>query len=369
MSLIPCPRCGKKVSDSARKCPACGTSIRNSAVDSIPSSDQEEANSGASVSDLQPVSASVPEVEETYEAASDVRSNYPKPKRKSGMIVAIISVAVVLLLAVAAFFIYQSMKAQEEAEVWKATMQSPTISSLTDFMSRFPEGEFYATADSLLRSMKQADDEAWLQVESSLVPSAFRSYLERFPAGLHRTTALQKIDSLDWVVACRDNTEESYANYQIEHPDGLYVSEARQKAEKLEAQQLTAEEQEQIQYTMYSYYQAVQNNDENTLISFFDPVIAMYYGKKDATKSDVLLNQRKIFNGNILSMTISVNDNFTSSKDDEGNYHTSFPIDITYVHADTGEETYTSSIIEVVLNPNLKILSIQSEKVSSLKTE
>ncbi len=288
------------------------------------------------------------------------------PKRKRNIILAVCIISCVIAVLVSIFFIQHSRQEMQEKEDWKAAQDSASIPALIEFMRTYPNGQFYATADSLMQALKQEDDQAWDRILYATDAVSFKQYLERFPKGQYGSIALMKIDSLDWVRTSELNTLEAYTEYLRTHPQGLYQEDARMRTDKLASTTLTEEEKTAIIETMTEYYAAVESGDEGTVLAYFEPLISQYYTKKDATKADVLANLRKMQNSDITDMSIRVNNNFTSSKDEEGNYHTSFPIDITYERAEPGQETFTSSIVNATLNSNLKITSITSQKISTL---
>lgn len=358
MAIINCPNCGNPVSDKAAHCPKCKHTLQ-------PPIFCPECGKTVSHDASECPSCAYPL--QTECACSTPGEGNTPPKKNKAMLILAIVFGVLCILTAIIYFTMNSHRGGEEEQAWQAAQDSASISALIDFMRNYPDGVHYAEADSMMRTLKQKDDQAWGLIVFSTDPKSFREYLTDFPKGQYGTLALNKIDSLDWVKASRVNTPESYAEYINNHPNGTYLDQAQDKTDKIAATTLTEDEKAKIARTMTTYYEAVQAGDETTVLSFFEPIIDQYYNKKNATKSDVLTNLRKMLQSDITQIRINVNNNFTNSKDENGNYHTSFPIDITYERDEPGQETYTSSVVTATLNPNMRITSITSEKVSALK--
>ncbi len=267
----------------------------------------------------------------------------------------------VLALAAWLFYSWQARRVEEE-RAWQAARDSATLGALSSFLARYPGGVHFGQADSLFRVLKQADDRTWEAVSGSGKVEPFQSYLAQYPHGLHAGYAVQKIDSLRWSQALMANTEESYAFYLDTHPDGAYVVEAQIKKQALEKLKLTEEEEAAVELTMEAYCRAVQDNDENALVAFFEPVIELYYGKKGAVEADVLQSQRAFYGSAVLNMAFGISGDFTSSKDEAGCYHTAFPVEWVCTHADSVEPVRKRLLLQAVLSPNLKIKMITSEE-------
>jgi hypothetical protein len=77
------------------------------------------------------------------------------------------------------------------------------------------------------------DKEDWQAAEEANTVAAFEEYLQEHPDGKYVTEAREGLDELHWHEAEGTNTVEAFEEYLEEHPDGKYVTEAREGLEEL----------------------------------------------------------------------------------------------------------------------------------------
>ncbi len=328
------------------ECPQCGASLPAAGEEKAPALSEESSP----LFSIFPASNPEPPLNDEKKSS----------RRWKKLLVALV---VLLLLGGAwGFYSWYSFKSAEE-RAWLAARDSATLSALSAFMCDYPDGAHFEQADSLFQALKLADEMAWRKVENAREVAPYEEYLSQYPQGMYAGKAAQKVDSLDWEQTALENTEEAYTRYLEKHPSGAYVAEAQMKYQALERMKLTAEEETEVELTMEAYCRAVQGNDENALLTFFEPEIELYYTKKNATEADVLQSQRELYSSSVLNMAFVISGDFVSSKDADSCYHTAFPVDLAYTHADSGEQTHKRLLIKAVLNPDLKIKMITSEEL------
>jgi hypothetical protein len=77
------------------------------------------------------------------------------------------------------------------------------------------------------------DKEDWQAAEEANTVEAFEEYLQEHPDGKYVTEAREGLEELHWQAAEEANTVEAFEEYLQEHPDGKYVTEARGGLEEL----------------------------------------------------------------------------------------------------------------------------------------
>jgi len=285
-----------------------------------------------------------------------------KSRRKTR--ITVISVLVVIAIAVvAAMSIRKSFTAEEENQAWEIAKDSNTVSCYNQFLEDYPDGAHSMDAQEMLMKLQKDETDFWGRIQSSSDVYSYEQYLKKFPQGMYVDQAKNSIDSLDWVKASKKNTPEAFAEYLAAHPEGAHVGEAQSANEKIAASVPTAEEISGMKSFFSNYYAAVENKDESSVLDFFESVTPKYYGISNASKSDIQANIKKMYAKDIKQVHIKINDaSFKVTKDESGNYHVTFPIDVTYDREDAAKTNTSSMNVTAVVNGNQKITSIISNK-------
>lgn len=264
MSLIKCPECGHQVSSKAPTCPNCGVAIQNNikrcpVCNGLALMDAEECphchahflvqkdeekpgstvmapaavlppahDSEEPAHSNQPVGffAAVPETPASTEPPQTPASPQPPatPKKKSSPWWLLI--LIIILVAVGGFFYFghQLHEATEEKD-YESLHGCTEIENYQDFINRYPDSRHIESVKTRLKELQRIEDE-WHTACSAQDSHKLMEFIEKNPTSVHKSMALFKIDSLDWIEADRKGTAAAYSYYIEIHEDGEHVSQA-----------------------------------------------------------------------------------------------------------------------------------------------
>jgi hypothetical protein len=292
--------------------------------------------------------------------ADEIRSASARRRTRRSIVIAIIIIAI---LGGAAYGIRDSYIKGHEEEAWTEAKDSATVTSLENFIEMYPDGVHSLEAQELLEEVKKKDSDYWDKICNYGDVSMFKEYKDKFPHGLYLTQADSKIDSLDWIDATQKNTAEAYSEYLSTHPDGVHSSDATSAQNKIASTVASDDDINNMKNCFATYYSAVEEKDDNSVLEFFEPVTTQYYGIANAKKSDIMANLKKMHSKDDRQVHIKINDeNFKVVKDEKGSYHVTFSIGINYDQDETNAESSSNMIVNAVVNQNKKITSITSRK-------
>lgn len=188
--VINCPECGGKVSDKASKCPHCGVRIR---------------------------------------------------KRSYAWLIYLSVIAVVVGIA-CGYFYFQEQKKNMGQHKFEMVMQSNNIDEMQEFLDlnpNTPESQRKALEKKIAQLSIVAND--WNDAVERGSRSALERFVHRYPNDSHVHEAKIMIDSLDWITAKRQDTEESYTTYMEHHSNGNYYYDAHNALRRLRDEREEAE--------------------------------------------------------------------------------------------------------------------------------
>ena len=160
-------------------------------------------------------------------------SNRPTRKKKSKTPVIGCLVAFFLILLVAGgvglYFWYEHQQAvdQEERDYAVLTGKNYNTADFEAFLERYPHSLHRAEVMERLATLRRLHA-TWHNICDSQNVQNSRQFLQSFPdtESEYYVLCIHKIDSLDWVSACRRMTIASLSGYQQLHPDGEYAMAA-----------------------------------------------------------------------------------------------------------------------------------------------
>lgn len=125
-----------------------------------------------------------------------------------------------------------------EGESWAAAQRGDTSAAYTEYLKRFPRGQFADRARSRQRELEgqQSDRTAWRRAEAADSEAGYQDYLLQFPGGEYaalatarsKAVALRR-DQEAWTHAAARGTEVAYKEYLDQFPLGTYSAQARER--------------------------------------------------------------------------------------------------------------------------------------------
>lgn len=307
MAIIICPECGRQISDKAPTCPQCGVeiagkiSICNNCGNAFFTADGHCTKCGRA-NKTQPVPAPQPARQPVaqHSQQNSEEQNTQKPKSKSR---ATIMISFLIALAICGGMLYFYVNGQnerEEQEMYEKALISNDPMTLETYLSLFADApqEHLDSIKSRLEALQQTERE-WDNVIAANSRSALKEYIEAYPDSPHRQDALNKIDSLDWIMATQGNNVEAYKKYMEEHPNGQHTSEAQVKMDESKRTTVQPEEKEMVESVVRKFFQAINGHNESGLRRLIPDILTQCLNKAPATGDDVVLFMEKLFKDNV----------------------------------------------------------------------
>lgn len=138
---------------------------------------------------------------------------------------------------------YWNMKSREAIEEKAFMMLEGCTDKLNyeDFIARFPNSRHLDEVKSRFHALEHVDS-LWGAICVRPTAEALEQFLSENPSSPHRTTALQKIDSIDWYTADIQGTVAAYDAYIVRHDNGEYITQAYAAREVARQRELRAQQ-------------------------------------------------------------------------------------------------------------------------------
>lgn len=394
MAIIKCPECGHQISDKAPVCPNCGVEIAGKVTqcpncgeiyfrneDSCPNchrpttarrQETQPAEAMPTVAEVSssptppPPSTSRPACPATDEAPNHTTDNTPKEKSHAALIAAFI---IALAICGVCFYFYNQAKDNKEREAYEYAMTSNDPMVLQSYLDTYradaPE-EHIDSIQSHLAMLRQQDQE-WTNVLVSGSKAALEDYLAKHPDTPHRGEINNKLDSLDWVDAQRQNTVDAYQEYLNSHPEGAHIDEAAENIKKVKSKEVQPEERARLNDLFRKFFQSINSRNEDRLTDQVEDVLASFLGKDGATKSDVISFMHKIYKEDVTNMNWHLANDYTIQKrevgEDEYEYQVQFSAKQNVEYSDASKNSETRYKITATVSPQMKISSFNMVKI------
>lgn len=282
MALIYCPECGHQVSDKAPTCPNCGVEIAGKI--------------GANVPAPQPSS--------------------PKPKKSSNATLWV-SVIIALIVCGVAYYYYNDAISQKEKErdAYDFAMKSQDTMVLQQYLDQYKDAspEHRDSIQAHINRLMAVDND-WTNAVVSGTREAIEQYMKKYPESKHRRDALNKIDSLDYILAEKTKTIEAYKQYIAEHPEGKYLDLISECLKALTDKEVTPEELDMVKSLFRRFFQSVNSRNEDGLLATVAQPMLSLLGKQGALSSDVLTFLNKLYKENVANLNWHILDDYKVDK-------------------------------------------------------
>lgn len=367
MALIICPECGRQVSEKAEICPGCGVKIAGNVVN--PQYVQQPPQYQQPALPQQPQYVQQP-VQPQQTPQQPVKPQPETPKKSTGgKIVKLLLVSFIISLVICGtgYYFYKSAQSQKEQEDYEYAIQSTDPMVLQSYLARYADAprEHRDSINAHLTMLTQSDHD-WTNAVVSGTKSALEEYVKNHPGSVHCGEAKDKIDSIDYAVANRANTVESYTQYLKEHPDGKYASEAQEYITDKKNTEVQPEEAAMVKATCRHFFQAINSKSEGRLLETVTDYLTSFLNLSGANGQDVVSFMHKLYKEDITNMNWRLNDDFKIEKvkgeGDEFRLKAQFSANQEIERTDPSKEKNAKYIISVEVTPEGKIQSFTMKK-------
>lgn len=373
MAIIKCPECGHQVSEKAPTCPGCGVQIAGNVVrcqecGEVYLQDQPMCPSChcPKPGNAAPRNVVTPQPQAEQPQAPADPETQPKKKSYAALIV---SVIFALIVCGVAWYFYHDAKMSKEREDYEFAMKSTDPMVLQQYLDQYKDADA-AHRDSIQAhlALLQQYDEDWTNAVVSGSRTELERYVREHPDSPHKPEALNKIDSLDYVLAQKDKTLEAYKAYIEQHPDGRYAGEVRDAMKAILDRQVTPEEEQIVKNVFRRFFQAINARNEDGLLATVAEQMTYLLTRPNATKSDVVTFMERLFKGNVSNLNWHIIDDYKIEKtpvgEDRYEYSVEFPAELVKNLNDGTTET-TNYKITGVMNSEGKVSSFKMATTSS----
>ena len=381
MAIIKCPECGHQVSDKAATCPSCGVGILGK-ITKCPECGEIVLNDqilcpnchcpliSTNNNDTEKSEPSQSHKVATVEPNSDTNGEGNKnEKKKKSYTPWVVSFVIALAVVFVGLYFYKTTQMRNELEAYENAMMSNEPDVLQNYLDIYADApsEHRDSIQSHLEMLKKVDSD-WTNAVVSNSKAAILRYMQLYPNSLHNVEAKLKIDSIDWMEATQKNTIEAYQKYIDEHADGMYIDQAHDAYTLLDSKKVNAEDKANISAIFTSFFNALANNDEATLVSCVDIILTSFLHKENANKNDVIEYMHKIHNeAHVENVEFRLNNDWIIEKIDRGNgsfaFKVNFSIDkITQLSGDSNS-SFDTFKVKASVSPDNKISELNMQRI------
>lgn len=386
MAVIKCPECGHQVSEKAPTCPGCGVEIAGKVVrcpdcGEVYFVDQSMCPACHRPTQKPQTTTVKPAARiQNEQSRGENAATQPKPqqaeeekkeeKAKKSYATLIISfLAVVLLCGVFAYFYMDKVQQNEENKKYEQAMLSTNPLELQEYLNQY-RGVNQEHTDSInahLAALMQVDTD-WSNAVVSGTRDAIEQYLKQHPDSPHKADAMNKLDSMDFIIAQKGNSMDSYQKYLQQHPDGKYSDQAKNEMDGIKMKQVQPEEAQMVKGIFRRFFQSVNSRNEDGMLATVSDLLTSFLGKSSAHKADVALFLQKIYKSDITNMNWHIIDDYVINKRDVGNGEYEFDVKFTaeqnIERSDPSQPKYNKYTITGTVGTEGKISQLNMTKLA-----
>ena len=267
---------------------------------------------------------------------------------------------VVLLIAAVVTISYVAYKAatkdEDEKSRYEALKESRNVEDYEDFLEDFPKSRYNRDVKARLERVK-VEVKEWEKIKNSSNPNDFRLFQQRFNDACFAGLVEGKLDSLDWIVAKKENSNRSYKIYIDQHPKGKHIKEI--PAEMHLTQQNYINENNNafdFENVIYLFFQNLENRNIAAMKQYVAEDMTDFLGKPNLKKDNLESALGGLLPANTDSCGVKL-DNFSPIEKMDSIYSVKFTME--ELLADTrGGIKYVDYDVDCKLNGNLEIVSM-----------
>lgn len=376
MAIIKCPECGRQVSELAPTCPGCGVEIVGKIV-KCPDCGEVYLRSMMLCPNCHRPTVSTPAQSPrpvpVRHKEPVTPTPQPKPKHKEEpekkSYTTLIVVLVLALVACGIYFFSRGDKQQEEQKAYEYAITCIDPLAIEQYLNEYKDlnPEHRDSLQARLVTLREIEKE-W----NDVVVSGSRDELERYakthPDSHHKTEALNKIDSMDYVLVMKDKTIEAFLKYVKQHPDGRFVNDANAAIDAIKSLQLQPEESQMVKALFKKFFQSVNSRNESGMLATVADQLTSFLGQSMAGKADVATFLNKIYKSDITNMNWHIIDDYKINKKAGTNgavdYDVQFTAEQNITRTDATQPTYNRFVISATVSSDGKISGLNMKRVS-----
>ena len=193
----------------------------------------------------------------------------------------------------------------------------------------------------------------------------------RIQAEQEKAAAIHERDSLDqalWEKTIAKDESAAYELYLEKFPEGKHAEQAQKRLDYEEKLRLTDSEEYRVSEAISYFFNNLAGGYEDSMISYLNPNLSTFLGKKNATKVDAIAYMKKIHSDDVYSVDITMGDIEVKKSlidNEEPVYTATFTYDQRLEREDTSLETFASIKGTATLNKNFKITSLSLSKTAT----
>ena len=264
-----CPNCGTPVNATDTYCSFCGARVNYQPMvkQQPPASQTPISTQGMS----------------RLRDSTPPKNNDDSKKNLKALVLSIIGILIAIALATGVF---SYINHYNEESLWEECEAKRQINDLRTYIEKYPNGEHYDEAKKLLDKLVM-DKEAWELARSSNDEEHLRDYIRNHPDSEHLYEARKILDDIVWNKTLAANTKDAYEQYIKEFPDGKHLADARSRFEDKQREELTEGECDNARSTIQNFLLALEEWDENLMLSTCNAEMSNFMGKLQASLNDV----------------------------------------------------------------------------------
>lgn len=300
----------------------------------------------------------------------------PAPQKRKSHKKLYITLAILLLILLAAgayYAVSTHLSASDEQMAYEILENNNNPQDYEDYLEKYPDGEHAEEVRQRLAKLEMMLDR-WKSIQLSENVNDFINFKNTYNDAQFARLCDIKIDSLDFVRAQSEGTEEAFARYLSIHPEGRYASEASVAQGEIRDQEITIEDRDQIMRVIIDFYKGFESQDDVLICSNITATMSNFLSLKNATKAQVLTSIKKMFHEHIQSCSFQVNRDVdivrhTGKDEKSSSYIVTFTVDQHIQRDDDNPKTFASYQCTAEVNSQLLISSLTMNELSSNKAQ
>jgi len=134
----------------------------------------------------------------------------------------------------------------QSKKIWERTKSLNTVEAYESFISKFPKGEYSELAKNYLKLIEQNE---FFKAKQINTVNSYQEYISKYKQSVFIKDAQTAVADLNWQLAVKENTKESYEEFIKKNLDSKYNEAAKSLINSFEQEAKDKIEWEQVQKT------------------------------------------------------------------------------------------------------------------------